>query len=244
MPNSAHELADLLQSWLIIPSGQTVRVSRGMQGDAIEGWRLQVHATVLLRDVDKYLTGAQLAKRNVDHFLRAYPAWTAGVFAPDLVWNQGTQGNKLIMAQHHIDLLRALGDIMDSTEISVSMSTEQSAEGVSAVDALLDVLNDPEVHLTEGERRYVYELISSVRRVFEESKVLGSVDLLRSVHELLGVMTMLAETLAEDPATKTIAKKIMQAARRIVPYATFGAKVSAGTIGVAADILQITSGGS
>lgn len=243
MPNAAHELADALQDWILIRKGQNVRISRSFQGDTTEDWREQVRVIGLLHEVDRYLSAATLSGREMGHYLRAYPKWAKGLIAPDQNWQESISGSaRPVIDQPSIDLLRALGDIMASTELSVAMTPEASKGGTDAIDALLEALSDPSVHLRDTERRYVYELVSSVRRVFEESTVLGSVDLIARVHELLGVMTMLAETLAADPSTEGVAKKILRAVRRVVPYAAFGAKVSAGTIGVAADMLQITAG--
>ncbi|MBW1639249.1 hypothetical protein G3H63_09215 [Microbacterium resistens] len=242
MPNAAHELADLLESWRVVKNNSTIRSTRGLTADDVEGWRNQARAFGLLHQIDQYLAAAELAGSDIDHFVRAYPDWAKGIVAPEYKWNEAIQATRTVIEQHRIDLLRALGDIMKGTEISVAMTPETSQAGRDAVDALMDELKDPTVQLRDAERRYVYELIASVRRVFEESKVLGSVNLMARVHELLGVMTMLAETLSESDDTKQAATRILRAARRIVPYAKFGARVSAGAIGVAADLVQITSG--
>lgn len=243
MSNAAHTLADLLEQWRVVTRSQTVRGSRGFDTDSLDSWRAQVDAVGLLREVDRFLGAASASGRNVDHYLRGYPVWAKAVFAPDMKWNEGAQSTTGLVEVQSIDLLRALGDMIDASGLAVSMSPDRAKASTDAIDELLDCLNDPEIALSKVERQYVFELIVSVRRVMEESAVLGSVDLLRRVHELLGVMTLLAETLAQDPATSALAKRIKAASRRIVPYASFGAKVSAGTIGVAADLLQITTGG-
>lgn len=243
MSNAAHELADLLENWRVVPRSSTVRLSRGYENsDTVELWRAQVHAADLLREVDRFIDAVRLSGRSVDHYLRSYPAWARVVFAPDIRWNEGVGSAASLGELQSIDLLRALGDIIDSSGLAVPLDTESVRSSQDALSDLLDYLNDPEISLSRVERQYVFELIASVQRVMDESSVLGSVDLLRRVHELLGVMNMLAETLAADPATTNLSKKIKQAARRIIPYATFGAKVSVGTLGAAADILQITTG--
>ena len=241
MTNAAHELADILKGWRLVSRSTTVRASRGFAADTSDDWRSQVRAIGLLSEVDRYLTAAKDAGREVDHYLRAYPNWAKGVIAPDLRWNDSASSTQTVIDQPSLDLLSALGDIMNATQISVSMSEARSGIGTAAIEDLMVALSDPSVTLSEAEKQYVYELVSSVRRVYEESSVFGSVNLLSRVHELLGVMTMLAETLSRDPNTKPIARKIMQAVRRAVPYGSFGAKVTAGTIGVAADLLQITA---
>lgn len=244
MPNAAHELADLLDSWRVVERGSTVRVTRGSDGtDSLDLWREQVHAADLLREVEHFVEAVRLSGRSIDHYMRSYPAWAKAVFAPDVRWNEGVTSATAVATSQSVDFLRALGDIIDSAGLAVSLSPESVRSSADALDELLECLGDPNISLSKVERQYVFELIESVRRVFDESTVLGSVDLLRRVHELLGVMTLLAETLAHDPTTSKLSKKIRDAARRIVPYTTFGAKVSAGTIGVAADLLQITTGG-
>lgn len=243
MLNAAHELADLLESWMVVPRGSTVRLSRGFENsDSIELWRAQVHAADLLREVDRFLDAVRSSGRSVDHYLRSYPLWAKAVFAPDVRWNEGMNSATAVNDMQNIDLLRALGDIIVTAKLAVSIDPETARSGSEAVDDLLGYLNDPAVSLSRVERQYVFELITSVRRVMDESSIIGSVDLLRRVHELLGVMNMLAETLAGDPSTASLAKKIKAAARRIVPYASFGAKMSAGTIGIVADLIEITTG--
>lgn len=242
MPNAAHELADLLDSWRVIQAGSTLRSSRSFGRDTREDWQIQIRAARLLDEVDRYLEAARLSGKSVDHYLRAFPRWAMGLVAPDHKWGETAPSQRAVIEQHSIDLLRALGDIMESTQITVAMTPELTQGKQDAIDALLEALSDPAVHLREAERRYVYELVNSVRRVFEESDVLGSVDLVARVHELVGVMTMLAETLSEHEDTKDVAKRILRAARRVVPYARFGAQATAGSIGVAADLMQITGG--
>ena len=242
MPNAAHELADLLQEWRAITKGKNVRTTRGFVSDTPDDWRQQVRAIGLLHEVDRYLAAATSSGRDMAHYLRAYPSWAKGLIAPDQNWQETINGTaRGLIDQGSIDLLRALGDNMKASEISVSMSPEVSKHGIAAIDELLEALGDPDVQLSEVEAQYVYELVSSIRRVFEESKLLGSVDLIRRVHELLGVMTLLSETLSTDPAREGAAEKIMKAVRKVVPWASFGAKASAGAIGVAADFIQITA---
>lgn len=243
MPNAAHELADLLEQWRVVPRSATVRISRGYENnDSIELWRAQVHAADLLREVDRFVDAVRLSGRSVDHYLRGYPAWAKAVFAPDVRWNEGVGSATAVSELQSIDLLRALGDIIDSSDLAVSMNADSVRTSTEALDDLMGCLSDPGISLSQVERQYVFELIASIQRVMAESSVLGSVDLLRRVHELLGVMNLLAETLAKNPDTAGLAKKIVKAARRVVPYANFGAKVGVGTIGVAADLLQITTG--
>ncbi|MGO1769986.1 MAG: hypothetical protein ACTHZX_08535 [Microbacterium sp.] len=242
MANAAHELATKLAEWRVLPARQSLNHQRGIDPASATGWRDQMRLTELLREVDRYLAAADAAGRDVSHYLRAYPQWAKAIFAPGVHWNQSTGSATAIGDAPAIDLLRALGDIMDAQEISVSLSEETTRESLGALDELLECLNDPSVQLSEIERRYVFELIGSVRRVFEESEVLGSVDMLRRVHELIGVLSMLADTLDVDEATRTVAKRIKRAARRVAPYVAFGGKATAGAIGVAADLIQITSG--
>lgn len=242
MPNAAHALADLLAEWRVSPRGQTVRTTRGLSADNADGWRVQVRAAALLHEVDEFLATARAQGRSVDHYTRGYSVWAKAIFAPDYKWNEGSQGTQAVADQPSIDLLRGLGDLVSAWEIAVPLSPSATKTSTEALDELLTCLKDPGISLTQPERQYVFELILSVRRVFDESDVLGRVDLLHRVHELLGVMNLLAESLAKDPSTKGLAKRIAAAARRVVPYAKFGATVTAGSIGAAADLLQITSG--
>lgn len=242
MGNAAHDLADLLESWKTVGAGESMRSIRRLDDDSPASWARQVHAAQLLSEVGRYLEAMTLSGESVDHYQRSYPEWAKGVFAPWIDWTSSVQGQRPVVGQPAIDLLRAFGDVARSVGLTVSMSPVIAHTSTEALDELMECLRDPSVQLNEVERRYVFDLISSVRQVFEESSVLGSVNLLARVHELLGVMTMLADTLSESEETRGLAKKLLAATRRVVPYAKFGARVSAGTLGAAADFLQLTQG--
>lgn len=239
MANAAHELAKALYEWRVLPARTTLNKQRGIDSDAAGGWRGQVRLAHLLREIDLYLSAAATAGRDMSHYMRAYPHWARAIFAPANTWNQSVQNNQEIGDAQAIDILRALGDIMETDEPSVSLTEDRNRESLSALDDLLACLNDESVKLSRVERQYVFELISSLRRTFEESETLGSIDLLRRVHELMGVMSLLAETLAADESTQSVAKRIMKAARRVIPYVAFGGRATAGSIGMAADLAEL-----
>ncbi|MDF2563037.1 MAG: hypothetical protein K0R99_4483 [Microbacterium sp.] len=242
MGNPARELASLLTAWRTIPRGHGVYTVRGMDSQSVESWRTQVHAAGLLHDVDRFLTAMETAGYDVAHYQEFIPAWSRAIFVPDRHWGQGANGDEHVYDAPPVAMLRAAADLFDNTELTVTLSAERTNRSVSAIDEIAHSLADPNIALTGPERRYVFELLNSCRTVFQESELLGTVDLLRRVHELLGTLTMIAEALSGDPETVGIAKRLQKLAREVVPYLTFGAKLGAGFLGVGADTIQITDG--
>ncbi len=232
-----------MSSWQRLPATNNVHKVRKTTNQNPDGWRTQVHAVALLADVQRFVATLKLAGEPTEYYERWIPKWAFALFMPDRQWSANPpQNGETAFDQSLIDMLNALADRIDSTGIGVQLSTESTQSSIDALDEIVAALKSPDVNLNEVERRYIFELINSCRTVFQEADAIGPVDLLRRVHELLGVMTMLAETLAKDPVTEGVAKRILRASRKVVPYVAFGAKVTAGTLGATADLLQITSG--
>lgn len=242
MGNPARELATLLTQWRTLARGQGVYASRDMPSQTPDTWRTQVHAVGLLDEVDRFLAAMSAAGYDVAHYQEFFVAWARAVFVPDRHWGTGANNNENLYDTAPIAMLRATADLFDATELTVKLSAERTRTSVEAIDEIIAALSTEDVQLVGPERRYVFELLNSCRTVFQEADALGQIDLLRRVHELLGVLTMLADTLSQDPATAGLAKKILRLGRQVVPYMTFGAKAGAGALGAGADLLSITSG--
>jgi hypothetical protein len=242
MTNPARELADLLEQWRTIPTGGTVHTVRGTHTDSLDSWRRQVRAAVLLHDVDRSLEALAAAQRDVSHYTRLLPRWTAAVFVPDRHWGQSSNSAGQLFDQVDLDMLRAVADILDLSKIVVTLDGPTVRRSVDALNEVLDALTDDRLGLSIVEQRYLFDLIGSCRAVLEEATTFGAVDLLRRIHELIGVLNMLADTLERDPETEDLASRIRRAAKKVAPYLAFGAKAAAGAVGAGADLLQITDG--
>ena len=239
MQNPARELAAILQAWGRVPSRTTIRTHRGVTTGEPGAWDSHLRAAALLLDVERFIAALEASDIDVQHYRRAIPAWAAGVIAPDHAWNASQVSDFYTVTPEMVDMLRALADVIDRSDIAVSLSVDTKAASIAALDEVTELLRD--VHLTPATRQYVFELLTACRRVFSESATLGSVDLLSRVHELIGALHMLADSLAEDdPAMKLLAKKLRAAVKRVAPYLSFGVQATAGVIGVAADLNQLT----
>lgn len=242
MGNPARELAALLADWRVVPRGQTVYNVRGIGGQAVDDWRTQVHAAGLLSEVDRFLVSMAAAGYDVSHYQEFIPAWTRAVFAPDRAWNSGTTSVDNLYEPSAVAMLRAAADLFDNTELTVTLSAERTRTSIDAIDEIMASLSTAAPPVTGPERRYLFELLNSCRTVFQEADAVGQIDLIRRVHELLGVLTMLAEALSQNPETAGLAKRLLKLGRQVIPYVTFGAKAGAGALGAGADLLSITSG--
>lgn len=244
MGNPARELAEKLERWMVLPPKNSLKKVRGIHREGtVDQWREVISAAHLLDEVDQYLLGMEAAGIPVAHYQRAYPRWAAAVVAPDTQWGSVSQSSDetVVIDRALVDQMHALADVMDATTPMLRLTTETRTASISAIDDVLSLLRDPAVQLTEVQRRYVFELVAEVRRMFDEAETLGGVDLLRRVHELIGVLSMIAEGLAEDPETMDLAARLRDASSRVAPYMKFGVIAAAGAIDVAANLLAITA---
>lgn len=241
MANPARELADLLTGWRVVPRGQTTYGSRSADApDDLGFWRTQIRAVELLTLVSNVLRSASASGRQVGHYERAEPLWCRAVFAPDTSWNQPASSDTAHANSSTIDILYGLADYIDVTagEVVVdSASQHVVAEALEEITSLLSGLS-----LDPVEKRYVFELIMSIRSVLDESAALGSVDILRRIHELVGYLTKLSQDLEADTSTASIGQRLRAAASRVVPYARFGTGFALGALSGVADLQQITAG--
>lgn len=204
-------------------------------------WRQQMHAVDLLASVSAVLRASELSGRPMPHYERAEAAWCRGIFAPDSQWNQPIGSSVGVLEESAVDMLHGLADLIDATDSGdVIDAAGQRAVG-DALDDVMVLLADEALSLSPVEKRYVFELIMSIRGVLDEAQAFGSVELLRRVHELFGYLTRLSEDLSDHPETADLAQRIKDVARRVLPYVRFSTGFAVGALSVVADIQQITS---
>ena len=243
MGNPASELAELFSKWRVVPIRSNVYQTRDASapGD-LDFWQAQVRAAELLSDVTAVIRAVQLGGKDMSHYGIAQVAWYRAVFAPDVAWNQASGSDSTVIDEASVNMLRSLADIIDLGGFSVPMDVAAKAGIEAAVDEVLALLADADGSLDVREKRYVYELISSIRRVLSESRTFGGVDLLRRVHELFGYLTVLADQLSDAPETENLAQKLRSAARRVVGFLRFGTGFASSSLSSLADLHQITGG--
>ncbi|MGN6428067.1 MAG: hypothetical protein ACTHMF_14705 [Leifsonia sp.] len=241
MENAATTLATLLDKWKVVGNGETVYVRReaGAQRD-YQFWRDQVAAAGLVHQVGNELDALRAMGRNIDHYARAFPTWAAAVFAPEEQWNQNT-GNRVVIDQGSVDLLFSLGDYLSATTPAVAISAERRSSMRTALDEVLELLSDGPISLGDAEKRYLFELVDAVRSATDEASTLGSFDLLRRIHELVGYLNTLADQLQDAGVDESFVVKVRDVARRVVPYTRMAAGAALAVLGAAADISQIAS---
>lgn len=239
MTNPASELAFLLENWRIVPNGRSVYALREMDEQTDDQWRLQVRAAELLSEIDRALEALSESGQNVDHYRKYFVGWARAVFVPDFNWVPGMNGTTAVFEEHLIPMLKATADLLARTDMPVSVTPESRDGSLDALDQIVAALKD--APLAEPVRRYVFELISSCRTVLQESDTLGSVDLFARIHELVGVLTLITQSMMDTPETAPWAEKIRNLSYRLVPYYS-AAKAAGFALGAVADLRQITDG--
>lgn len=175
------------------------------------------------------------------HYERAEVAWYRAVFGPDVPWNQTSNTPIAVIDEPSVDMLYGLADYIDATDVGGGIDLTAQRCISTAVDDVLVLLADDALTLGPAEKRYVYELIESIRGVLSESRTFGSVELLHHAHELFGYLTLLSDSLSADQETADLGGKFRDAARRVVPFLRFGTGFATGTLGALADFQQIMS---
>ncbi|RKT31138.1 hypothetical protein DEU34_3075 [Microbacterium sp. AG1240] len=216
MTNPAAELASLLTSWRRMPNAKSIYGVRGMDAQTREEWRTQVRAVELLAQVDRALDALESSGRSVGHYRSYYVAWMKAIIVPEYNWAAGNNGTTNLFDEHVIDMLKATADLLTSTEAPVTVTSESKTESLDALDQILEAIRDAPV--ADPVRRYLFELISSCRTVLNEASTLGSVDLFGRIHELVGMLTLITDSMNENPEASTWVAKVNELARRLVPY--------------------------
>jgi hypothetical protein len=245
MANPAAELADLLETWGRIPNGTSIYTVRGSSSNGrgdVEMWRRHLDAVALLAQVDQSLRAMELSGRKVDHHVRAFPLWCEGMFAPNELWNQISQGVRESIDATAIDRLHSFADFLGSTEPGTMIGPAERLGIREAVGSLIDLLGSDEVSLDDSSKRYIFELLSAIQRLADEHLVTGTTDLVRRINELYGALSLLADDLSEAGATPGFVSKLRSAARRVYPYAHFGVTAGLAALGAAADVKAVTGG--
>jgi hypothetical protein len=242
MGNSARELADMLSDWRVVPRGVSAYNQRGLtDGDPIEFWRGQVHAARLLGEVDSALVAMQDSGRNVGHYNRALESWFRGVFGPDHVWGSAPNSKVELSPQSSVDLLYSFADLLDATTLPVAIDESKLTSIRAGLSEIIDLIEG--APLSQAERRYVFELVTSVRKLLDSVEVIGGIDLLHHIHELFGFLTLLADDLdARGEASPEFTSRLRDAARKVIPYVRYGTLFGLSALDATANVIQITQG--
>ncbi|RFA12156.1 hypothetical protein B7R22_17155 [Subtercola boreus] len=242
MGNSARELAQLLVGWRDKLEGQSIYGTReGAAPGSLEFWRTQGHAIDLLEDTDRMLAVMAAAGRPIDHYEPAVIACYRGIFSADFAWST-PQGEAGLIPQWAIGLLISLAEVIDGLSPSVGPSQEQRAtvsEGLTDVFALL---SDESLGLSTLQREYVFELVSEIRKLLEENHLFGSVDLVKRINELYGVLSRIMAGLDDTEESGQARDKIRLALAKIAPVAWVGIQLAGILVGGASSVQSLTAG--
>jgi hypothetical protein len=237
MSNAAFELADLLSGWNAVPHGATPEAVRGATTvpPNEEFWRTQVHAVELLSEVDRVIQSLRLQNKRYQHYEDVYPIWAAAVFGYSTPWQTSNSARKGLDSSV-IHVLSSLGNYIDDMPTLPTLDTKARGTLMGSINEIIDLLQGDSVTLDPAVRRYVFELIASIQHTLGEAGALGSADLLARINELFGYLTILADDLKNDDATRDFGERLQDFAWKIVPYARFVVGVGLGVLGAGADM--------
>ncbi|GAA4217678.1 hypothetical protein [Actinocatenispora rupis] len=199
MPNSASQLAALLESWQVA-SGATPEQSRGLRGgQELSFWRKQAMAVALLRDVERTLAGMEALGNDISPFQRALPRWYEAVFSYTVPWRDGGKnGPRPAIAEDPLYFLKALGGQIDAMGLGVELSENVTRTLMSTLAEAEDLARE-DTGLSPSLRRYVLALIKEARNAVEEIELFGT-SALRSISAELGgaILAAANESTSED----------------------------------------------
>ncbi|WEK12995.1 MAG: hypothetical protein P0Y48_11050 [Candidatus Microbacterium phytovorans] len=206
--NTAHDLADLLESWTI-KDGTPIQARGGTGSGNLVFWREQARAVEQIRALDE--AAERLAGTRGNFFKAAAEQWYRAAFSFAHPWNN--KGNVGAPPPEATAMLRSLGVSLEmASSTRPPLLPAQAREMSDVIDEAVKLLRETE-DVSEPERLYVFEMLTATRRLLEERDLVDHVDLQRHIDQLLGTLTRLAATFQEAESPET-ASKFSDLARR------------------------------
>lgn len=235
MSNPATLLAEILATW-DVPKGEQPEARRGINSKGSrEFWRDHGRVVELLLEIERALSGLELAGNNVEHYWNAVPQWYRAVFAFTTPWQSSVPADRLVLERPYLDMLRGLGTLLDVAQSSPPLlpdSIEGLRTAIEEVEDLIRVSTD----LDKDVRLYMLSLVWDAKRCLDEIEIFGSAKPRRVVFELSGVMQSYAVQLHET--SPEAARTWFQKARSLVSNLF----VAAGSKAIEAGAEQIVKG--
>lgn len=144
--NSAHLLAELLESLAVPPSTQPQTVHGFKNELDVDAWRNHVEQMNLVRAVDDHLRALRLTQ-DTTVFDGSVPHWYAGVGFASTPWDGVTSKARRACTPEHLNLLRALGMLIDAR---------------------------PHLAITEEDRRSLLDVIEEARALLADDDSMAS----------------------------------------------------------------------
>jgi hypothetical protein len=199
-----------------------------------------MRAVELLRQVDDVIQSLRMQGKRYAHYEALFAEWAGAVFSYQTPW-QGDSGNRTALAESTIHTLTALGNYIEDMPALSALDGDQQVSLSAAIREIIDLLDDESLELDPAVRRYVFELIATIQRLLSEYSVLGRAELLASIHELFGYLTILAADLEASEETKGFGERLKERAWNLVPYTQFAVKYGMKALGFAADLKELGS---
>jgi hypothetical protein len=198
MPNSASQLAALLENWSIPPSS-TPEKARGLHGVSdLDFWRGQAKAVALLHDIERTLSGMEAVGNDVSSYRRALPRWYEAVFSYTIPWKAGGQSSaRAAIADDPLHFLKILGATIDALGLSAEVD-DDTIETVSTALTTAFTLAREDPDLTPQLRRYLLALIQEARSAIEELETFGASSVRSVTAELGGAILVAADASKSD----------------------------------------------
>ena len=190
--NAANLLADILESWNV-PANKITQEVRGFEDITdLQAWREQTTAVQHVASVDQTLTGMTAAGENVSMFMRTLPRWYAGAHLAATPWDSKTNSFRRTCTEGDIDLLRALGSLIDAHP-RMPLGEDARRRLADILDQANELLAEDLPGLPSDARRYLCALLERARLVLNNLDEYGYETLRQVVLEMGGAFTAQAE---------------------------------------------------
>lgn len=240
MGNPAEELIALFDAWQG-SNGDVYTAREGANPGDLDFWREQRRAVELIGEIEERLD--ELEEIDAAAWWPTVPNWYRAAYLPDNAWS--SQFRNSVYSTSDRALLHSLAVLLRSQQRSGRrLPAEQQATVKASVEAAIALLNGPEGRALEvGERVYVLDLLSGVRRVFEEKAVIGSVDLRRQIDQMNGALASAAARLTDagDPAAGKKLAGAMFAIVGTMRNVLYDAAAAAALVSTGVDLFSIES---
>jgi hypothetical protein len=213
--NPAYELYDLLQSWQVTPSGNSVLGYRSHDGDPASWYAGHVRAVVLLTEVDRHLEVLQRkTPSRQPGLVPAMDRLRRGVFSTTCNMEELPQTPRSHFRDEDLQTLAATADGWNRLDASLDSLREMATVIVLARDLVKGV--EP---LDEGVRSYLEDVMSALETASLEVAINGGAPVGRLALELSAALEVYIPDAESNTESKTnIVTRLRKGAKGLVIY--------------------------
>jgi len=179
-------------------------------------WGRQMLACQLARDTERDLLALQDLRHDVSGMLQDVPYWYRAILSAHHPWDKAVSNRTPVMVKEKFETLQLAGIALAALPFQTTIAPEGRDGLISLFVALRDSIATQAVDLPMHERQYLLAVVEGALRLLRERPDVSPADIRPVIHELVGTLIAIAESLSEgteDERQKS--SRLLKAAVRI-----------------------------